>query len=200
MVGAYGVGGFHGAAYLYDSAGNFLRSLNDPDLWQRDGVGHSVAVGSNILVGAFGVNNFAGAASLYDASGNFLRTFGDPVGNRSDQFGYAVAGTGNYALVGSNGVGNGNLGAGKVYMYDTTTGNLVHTFENPNGFPSVFFGGAVAAAGSNVLVGAIAAGNPAAYLFNTSVPLLLPTLPQAVTRISALPWPWLPNAATDSPN
>ena len=80
-----------------------------------------------------------------------------------------MAGTGNYALVGSNGVGNGNLGEGKVYMYDTTTGNLVHALKIPTGFPSVFFGGAVAAAGSNVLVGAIAAGNPgAAYLFNTS--------------------------------
>jgi hypothetical protein len=83
LVGAFGVNGSKGAAYLYNPSGTLLQSFTDPNNTAYDSFGSSVAaVGNDVLIGAYGVNGFKGAAYLYNpASATPNRpivTFTDP--------------------------------------------------------------------------------------------------------------------------
>ena len=125
--------------------------------------------GNNVLVGtpehADGFAN-VGRAHLFDvASGSLIHTFDNPSLSgpagiaRDDFFGFAVALDGNRALIGSPGSKND---AGQAFVFDTATGNLVHTFEDPSpqtSFPPPFatrggfFGSSVAIDGNVSIVG-----------------------------------------------
>ena len=51
----------------------------------------------------------------------------------SDLFGGSVAISGNYAIVSANSEDDaGGTQSGKVYIFDVTTGSLLHTLNNPN--------------------------------------------------------------------
>ena len=53
----------------------------------------------------------------------------------NDWFGEAVAISGNYAIVGAYGEGDaGGTYSGKAYIFDVTTGSLLHTLHNPNAY------------------------------------------------------------------
>ena len=50
----------------------------------------------------------------------------------NDNFGYSVSVDGNLALVGAIGEDDaGGLQSGKAYIFDATTGSLLHTLSNP---------------------------------------------------------------------
>lgn len=67
-------------------------------------------------------------------------------------FGGSVAISGNYALVGAPSYDHSN---GKVQLFDTTTGALLRTFDNPAASASSdYFGWSVAMDGNKVLIGA----------------------------------------------
>ncbi len=151
-----------------------------------DGLGSSVAaLGNNILVGVPGDDTEAtdaGVVYLFDSvTGTVLRTFQKPNPAASDFFGSGpIAALGNNVLVGVPGDDTGAINAGAVYLFDGTTGALLHTFLNPTPAINDEFGSSIAAVGNNVLVGAYldntgASNAGAAYLFDGITGTLLKT-------------------------
>jgi len=174
LIGAIGVNGYKGAAYLYSTSGQLLQTFTDPNNTANDAFGQSVAIsGTNVLIGAYGPNNTGtGAAYLYSTSGGSpLQTFTDPNNTANDNFGYSVGLSGSNVLVGAIDV-NGERGA--AYLFSTSGGSPLQTFTDPNNTANDLFGVSVALSGSNVLVGAdeVNGGNGAAYLYSTSGQLL----------------------------
>ena len=188
-------GGFAnaGVAYLFDgSTGSLLRTFNKPTpVTQGDQFGYSVAgVGTNVLIGAPFSNTVAvGAGSAYlfnSTTGALLQTFNNPVVNAGDGFGWSVASLGNNVLIGApfadlvTTAGRVN-DVGAAYVFNSTTGALLQTLNNPTPVSGDQFGYSVAGVGTNALVGApykavgglINAG--AAYLFNGNTGALLQT-------------------------
>ena len=76
----------------------------------------------------------------------------------NDQFGYSVSVDGHYAIIGAPYEGDaGGTYSGKAYIFDVTTGSLLHTLHNPNAYGTSVednFGISVAISGTNVIVGA----------------------------------------------
>jgi filamentous hemagglutinin family protein len=168
-----------GSAYIFNGTnGALLQTLNKPNPAANDRFGWSVAgVGTNALVGALGDSTGAveaGSAYLFNgATGALLQTFNNPNPGAGDLFGRSVAAVGSNVLISSHSSDIGATNAGVAYLFDGTTGALLQTFLNPNGTAGAGneFGWAVAAAGSNVIIGshfdniaAPAAG--AAYIFD----------------------------------
>ena len=90
-----------------------------------------------------------------------IQTYSNPNAygtSAGDCFGSSVATDGNYAIVGAPYEGDaGGYYSGKVYIFDATTGSLLHTLNNPNAYgtsASDYFGWAVSISGTNVIVGA----------------------------------------------
>jgi FG-GAP repeat len=174
LVGQPGVNNSTGAAYLYNTSGQLLRTFTDPNNTSRDDFGFSVALsGTNeVLVGAPGVTEGsaagAGAAYLFSTTGQLLETFQDPSNTFDDEFGFSVALSGGMVLVGAPGENS----QGAAYLYNTS-GQSLQIFQDPNNSAFDQFGCSVALSGTNVLVGAdgvnYAAG--AVYLYNGSYQL-----------------------------
>lgn len=103
-----------------------------------------------------------GKAYIYGAaSGNLLRTLVNPNGYGTtsyDAFGSAVSITDEYAVVGASGEDDaGGSSSGKVYIFDPSSGALLHTLNNPNvtgNRNSDSFGSAVCVRDGLVVVGA----------------------------------------------
>jgi hypothetical protein len=160
-------------------------TIRNPEPAAAAQFGYAVAmVGTNVLVGApfdDGAATDAGAAYLFDGStGALLQTFRSPNPAAGDWFGIAVAAVGGNVLVGALGDDTGAVDAGAAYLFDGKTGALVRAFQKPTPAEADWFGGAVAAAGENVLIGAplddlggVDAG--AAYLFDGKSGALLQT-------------------------
>jgi hypothetical protein len=173
-----------GAAYLFDTSGNVLKTFTEPTPATNDNFGSSVAgVGGNVLIGSpfTTVNGLggAGAAYLFDTNGNLLKTLKEPIPAAGYEFGSSVAGVGSYVLIGSpfttvNGLGT----AGAAYLFDPTSGNVLKTFTEPTPATNDKFGSSVAGVGGNVLIGSLfttvngLGGAGAAYLFDTNGNLL----------------------------
>lgn len=115
-----------GAAYLYDTAGNFLRKLTAPDGRTGDEFGkYDAAVqGGSALVSAssHGLHGgfLSGAAYLFDVNSGALidEVLPTDLGSR-DQFGRAVALSGSRALVSSPFDSHTGPSAGSAYLFDT---------------------------------------------------------------------------------
>ena len=75
-----------------------------------------------------------------------------------DNFGTSVAISGNLAVIGSGFEDDaGGTNSGKAYIFDVTTGSLLHTLHNPNAYGTSdddHFGYSVAISGNHVVVGA----------------------------------------------
>jgi hypothetical protein len=78
----------------------------------------------------------------------------NPSPDASDYFGFAVSVAGNLALVGAYGDDVTGSNSGRAYLFDATTGALLHTLENPSPHNNDYFGSAVSMAGNLALVGA----------------------------------------------
>jgi hypothetical protein len=164
---------------------DLVQTFRNPNPSAGAQFGYSVAlVGNNVLVGApfdDAAGTDAGAAYLFDgATGKLLHTLQSPNPAAGDWFGIAVAAVGNNALVGALGDDTDAHDAGAAFLFDGATGALLRTFRKPNPSEADWFGGAVAAMGGNVLIGAPldhASGKEAgaAYLFDGSTGALLRT-------------------------
>ena len=177
---------------------NLKHTLDNPNAYSTsagDNFGFSADIDSNhAIVGApfeddAGGSN-SGKAYIFDVTtGNLVHTLDNPNAHSTsneDRFGYSVAISGNYAIVGAvfeNEVDN--IDSGKAYIFDVTTGNLVHTLDNPNAYNtplSDLFGVDVAIDGNKCVVGAHAeddaGGNQSgkAYVFDVTTGNLLQTL------------------------
>jgi len=206
IVGAYGEndanGDNSGIAYIFDlSDGSLAHTINNPNAYgtvmengySNDQFGNSVAISGNYaIVGASyeddanGVpvysGNQSGKAYIFKVSdGSLLHTldnpdaYGDGV---QDYFGTAVAISGDYAIVSArleDDAGGNN--SGKAYIFNVTSGSLVYTLDNPNGYGTSeadFFGQSVAMSDTHAIVGAYgeddAGGTSSgkAYIFDLS--------------------------------
>ena len=134
-----------------------LLTIPNPTPEVGDGFGCVAAVGDNILVGAPNDDTAAedaGAAYLFDGTtGGLLRTFANPTPEELDRFG-RVAALGNNVLVSATRDDTAGNDAGAVYLFDSTTGDLLQTFVNPTPAAIDGFGVSIAALGNNVIVGA----------------------------------------------
>ena len=154
-----------GAVHLFDSNGNFVRSLFPPtsEEFSFTAFGDSVgAQGSNILVGDTlddAAGEDAGAAYLFDgATGNLLQTFLNPNPAAPpfsrDLFGGAMAGFGDDVLVSAPFEDSAAQDAGAVYLFDGATGQLLQTFVSPTPDVGDAFGVAIATVGNNIAIAA----------------------------------------------
>jgi len=165
VVGAYhdrshgSYRGFVGKAHLFDAVtGNVLRTFDDPTLTFDDYFGRSVAIdGNHVLIGAWGDDTNGrdvGQAHLFDATtGGLLQTFNDPTATEYDYFGFSVALDGDHVLIGARGDSTNGAAVGQAYLFDATTGNLLHTFNDPT-VTRDSFGWSTALDGNHVLIGA----------------------------------------------
>jgi outer membrane protein assembly factor BamB len=147
-----------GSAYIYNTTGNLLETLNNPTPVSSDYFGHAVAVSDNtVVIGARSDDTGAtdaGSAYIYNAgTGTLLWTLNNPTPASSDYFGHAVAVSGNAVVVGAYCDDTGATDAGSAYTYDAATGNLLWTFNNPTPSTNDLFGYSVAVSGNTGVVG-----------------------------------------------
>ncbi len=146
-----------GEAFLFDSSGNLLQTLQDPSPVEGEHFGSSVAISSqgSILVGAPDVPNFPhpGLAFLFDSSGNLVQRFTDPIPQKAHfAVSVAISNNGRNILIGAPGFGDFR---GEAFLFDSS-GDLIQTFEPGNHAGPIGFGTSVSMSAytSNVLVGA----------------------------------------------
>lgn len=150
-----------GKAYIFTtSAGTLLYTLNNPTPNTNDLFGWSVSVSdSYAAVGAY-LDTVNGYTYIYDLStGGLLHSLVSPFnsGAFGAQFGISVSITDDYTVVGAPKNGVVAQDSGRAYIYDTATGLLLHTLENPNAFNTSgydLFGYSVAVSDTCIVVGA----------------------------------------------
>ena len=152
------------------SSVSLLRTLDNPSAYDTsdgDRFGQSVAIDGNyVIVGAWFEDDAGGTSSgkayIFDVtSGTLVQTLDNPNAfdtSQSDYFGYSVAISGNLAIVGAFGEADaGGSLSGKAYIFNVTTGALVHTLDNPNAYSTSDgdrFGESVAIDGNYAIVSA----------------------------------------------
>jgi hypothetical protein len=203
IVGAYGEddssGTFSGKAYIFNvTTGELVHTLDNPNAYgtsAADFFGSSVAISGNYaIVAANGEDDSGGTDSgktyIFNVTtGSLVHTLDNPNPydtSVSDNFGQSVAISGNYAIVGANGeADSGGTQSGKAYIFNVTTGALVHTLDNPNAYSTSTndqFGWPVAISGNYAIVGARieddsgGTSSGKAYIFNVTTGALVHTL------------------------
>ena len=210
IVGAYGedestnLGS--GKAYIFNvNSGTLLHTLDNPNAYnisEGDMFGYVVSIsGDRCIVGAMAEDDSGGTDSgkayIFDvATGLLLHTLDNPNAygtSASDNFGISVAIDGNNCIVGAYQEDDSDgTGSGKAYIFDVTTGLLLHTLDNPNAYStstSDYFGYSVSIEGNKCIVGAkeendgVSLWSGKAYIFDVTTGLLLHTLdnPNAYT-------------------
>ena len=164
------------AVQLIDAATDaVLKTLIDPSASTTSGFGTVLAaVSSGLAIGAPSANNGNGAAYLFDVNplsptfGQRLATLASParLGDVNVRFGASLAGVGTRVVVGAPGLVTSAVGAatevrpGGAIVFDAnpgaaTFGQRLLAIANPaSGGDSDGFGAAVAALGTDILVGA----------------------------------------------
>jgi hypothetical protein len=157
------VNGIHaaGRVYVFDvKTGNLVMTLFSPNIDRNSVFGIAVDVSKGrLIVGTEDtVNGFdrAGRAYVFNAtSGSLISTLVTTNPQPGGLFGNSVAITDELAIVGAfdesvNGVNN----AGRVYLYNATTGSLIMTLVSPDAQIEGSFGVAVKLVANRILVGA----------------------------------------------
>ena len=186
-----------GKAYIFNvTTGALVHTLNNPNAYgtsNLDNFGRSVAIsGKYAIVGAHREDDStdSGKAYIFNVTtGTLVHTLDNPNAygfSSSDNFGISVAISGNYAIVGAYQEDDaGGTQSGKAYIFNVTTGALVHTLDNPNAYDTPAgdnFGYAVAISDNYAIVGAFleddAGGTQTgkAYIFNVTTGQLVHTL------------------------
>lgn len=151
--------------------------------------GGIAAEGGRILVSEqFGVfPDVENRVPVIDAvTGEHLRTLAvpalDPTAADPDgSFGISLAISGNRAFVGANSTKVGNLDqAGRLFVFNVETGDLLLTLTSPTPVATGFFGGDVAISGNVVAVSAAGEGTGKIHLFHATTGQLLETIPSPV--------------------
>lgn len=211
-----------GKAYVFDvTTGALLHTLDNPNAYSTstgDEFGYQVDISGDLaVVGAFLEDDVSGGSSgkvyvFNVTTGALLYTLDNPTPygtGAGDQFGFSISLSGNYLVVGAPNEGDASGSrSGKAYVYDLTSGNLVHTLDNPNAYSTSFqdyFGYSVAISGNNIVVGAYdeneAAGNGSgkAYVFDLTTGNLLHTLdnPNAYSTPADDRFGWSVSASTN---
>ena len=194
-----GGSGISGTAYVFNAiTGNLVHTLINPNSYGSalgDQFGHRVSIsGNNIAVIAPGEDKTGGpdlgTMYLYAAdTGNLTFTINNPnayTSSYGDKFGEEMSSDGQYVIVGAHREDDvGGNQSGKAYIFNVTTGVLVHILNNPNAFGGVTednFGFSVDISGNYAIVGSYgedeASGSDSgkAYIFNVTTGALVHTL------------------------
>ena len=197
-IGEDGGGDDSGKVYIYNvTTGALLFTLNNPNPYSTgtyDWFSEVAVSGDYAIVGAYGEgeagNNYSGKAYIFNVTtGALVHTLNNPNAydtSANDEFGYEVAMSGNYAIVGVRLEDDaGGTSSGKAYIFNVTTGALVHTLNNPNAYDTSAgdaFGMSVAISDNYAIIGATgeddAGGTSSgkAYIFNVTTGALVHTL------------------------
>lgn len=137
-----------GAIYLFDEKTNSLFGIiYDPDPDDDDLFGSTVTfLGKNIAVGAPGKGVLdSGIVYIFDTeNGKLLKKLSNPQVGFSYEFGSSIVSKGNMLAVGAPGMHKiKNEGGGVVYMFNGTTGSLLHIINNTSPMPNDGFGNSV---------------------------------------------------------
>ena len=175
IVGAYYEddvsGNFSGKAYIFNTVtGALIHTLDNPNVYgtsSNDYFGHSVSITDTYcIVGAYSEDDVggtdSGTAYIFNTStGALLHTLDNPnpVGTSSnDYFGQSVSITDTYCIVGAYQEDDSSgTDSGKTYIFDTVTGALLHTLDNPNAYGTSdtdWFGYSVSITDTYCIVGA----------------------------------------------
>lgn len=177
-----------GTAYVYDWTSGTptvpTATLSHVSPGVSDNLGSSVAVSGNwMAVGVpFGGSTTAsaGRVDVFDLAGGSPSTpwltIQNPNAAANGSFGISMAMEGSLLVVGAKGDNTGAVSAGRVYVFDLssgTPGTAVHVINNPDPVSSDNFGGAVAISGTRIVVGISgddtgAANAGGAYVFDLS--------------------------------
>lgn len=145
-----------GSVHVFDTNGQMLVSIANPDPSVDDGFGYAVAtLGSDrIVVGCYrdDTNGYnAGSVYVFDGSGTLVARIFNPMPASNDEFGSSVATVGtNLVLVGSALDDAGAMNAGAAYLFNDQ-GQLLLTITNPAPAMNDNFGMAVTGLGTNLL-------------------------------------------------
>jgi len=158
-----------GRVYLFDGlSGGLIRTFTSPDESMNGNFGQSVASlpdvnldsKDEIIIGAHredpaGSPENSGQAHIFDgATGNLIRNILSPHAEADGAFGVSVAGVADVNADGSGeilvgathqGPGASPIGAGRAYLFNGSTGELLHEFVSPNEDEEGYFGRPVAA-------------------------------------------------------
>ena len=179
-----------GAVYLFNGlTGKLMHTFTKPNPAPQDFYGMSIAfVAKNILIGAPGDDKMTGCVYLYEHSSyKLLRTFRQPLPQPQAAFGFNLAAIGDRCLIRADNADSLPKEAGIVYMFDTSTGKLQHTFRKPNPIAGDHFGVSILGTTNEILISATGAstGAPktgAVYVFqnplgNPNLQIQLPSAP-----------------------
>lgn len=141
------------------AAQQHLLKLTAQDGGTNDGFGVSVSIaGSMALVGAYQDNDngtYSGSAYILDATtGQELLKLTPQGGAAYDYFGISVSIAGGLALVGACDDDDKGTDSGSAYIFDASTGLLLHKLTALDGTAHDCFGFAVSVSGNLALVGA----------------------------------------------
>ncbi len=202
IIGAYGEdessGSNSGKAYIFNvTTGALVHTLNNPNAYgtsANDLLGLALSIDGNYAItGVKGEDDAggldSGKAYIFNVTtGALVHTLSNPnpYGTSSnDVFGQAVGISGNYAIVGSAEDDSGGQNAGKAYIFNVTTGALVHTLNNPNAYGTssgdtfggkLAIGNGYAAISANTESDAGGGGSGKAYIFDVTTGALVHTL------------------------
>ena len=136
----------------------------------------------------------SGKAYIFNVTtGALIHTLDNPNASgtvSSDYFGDGVAISGNYCIVGAWGEDDGANQTGTAYIFNVTTGALVHTIDNPTQDASDTFGRYLDIDGNYAIVGVPGEDQPTtssgkAYIFNVTTGALVYTLDNPNTFYTA---------------
>lgn len=147
-----------GKAFIFDSEGNLLNTLQAPEPQELSGFGKwEVDVkGDIIVVGEYYAevegHKRAGRAYIFDLDGNLLAALQSPEPEENAMFGSTVATSGDLVIVGEPLADVEGVNEGKVYVFDLD-GNLLATLLAPAPAVDAEFGWPVAVRGDIIVVG-----------------------------------------------
>ena len=161
FVGGTGYGSNEeGNVFVYDAANNLLVDTLAPDPTSTDiRFGDSIDHNSNYLVVSapgYDLKNIEGAVYVYDVhTRSLLYRLTSPIPDLDGTagFGEEIALAGNLLLVSVFEFGANNI-RGKVFVYDLTTGDLVHTLTPNNGDIHSRFGYSMSVEGNIAVISA----------------------------------------------
>lgn len=159
-----GSGNQAGAVYVFDTVGNYIRTLTMSTPYSFSYFGKSVAIGQGrIVVGAPGQNSNRGAMYIYDYSGNQLTRVESSDLSTGDEFGTDVdIGSGRIVASSPKDDDNGT-DSGSAYIFDLNGVQLAKVTPS-DGSSYKYFGEGVSV-GSG-LIAIVGDDNKAFYTFN----------------------------------
>jgi hypothetical protein len=153
-----------GAVYLIDGqTGTLIRTFVDPTPRYGEFFGLGLAaLGAYAVIGSPGDDSlapYAGTAYVFDTTtGDLLLTLANPDPNNGDFFGAKIVVVDNNVVIGAQDDDTVGNNAGAAYVFEGTTGTLLHSIVHPapgpSDSPGDVFGISMAAVGHNVIIGA----------------------------------------------